>query len=63
MFHISSQERKIIVPIFLHSAFPHPCIKFAFLHAHVPKMPGTRERGNAKTWNERPSLSTTIPQA
>ena len=28
---------------------PHSCIKFAFPRARVPKMPGTRERGNAGT--------------
>ena len=42
------QERKFSVPILLRSAFPRSCIKFAFPRARLPKMPGTRERGNAK---------------
>ena len=40
---ISSQEREFSVPILSRS-----CIKFAFLRALVPKIPGTWERGNAK---------------
>ena len=39
---ISSQEREFSVPILLRSAFPRPCIKFAFPRARVPKIPGTR---------------------
>ena len=45
MINISSQEREISVPICSRSAFPRSCIKFAFPRVRVP---GTRERGNAK---------------
>ena len=34
---------------FLFFCLPRSRIKFAFPHAHVPKMPGTRERGSART--------------
>ena len=46
------QERKFSVPILLRSAFPRSCIKFAFPRARLPKMPGTRERGNAGMQNQ-----------
>ena len=45
---IQLQEREFSVPFPLRSAFPRSCIKFAFPRACVPKMLGTRERGNAK---------------
>ena len=48
MPRLSAQEGKFSVPILLRSAFPLSCIKFAFPRARVPKMPGTREWGNAK---------------
>ena len=47
MFTITPQEREISVPVSSRSAFPRSCTKFAFPRARVPKMPGTRERGNA----------------
>ena len=34
--------------LFFCVAFLRSCIKFAFPRARLPKMPGTRERGNAK---------------
>ena len=45
---ISSQKCEFSIPILSHSAFPSSCIIFAFLRTRVPKIPGTRERGNAK---------------
>ena len=42
---ISSQEREFSVLFF---CLPRSCIKFAFPRTRVPKIPGTRERGNAK---------------
>ena len=48
MINISSQEHEISVPFCSRTAFQRSCTKFAILRARVPKMPGTRERGNAK---------------